>query len=116
MVHCPFCMLNSNAPLLDRSINHVLGIEWMSPINLISYPHQYALEQRIYDEGLNQMFERTPFVLCESRNMYFHKNRLALNMKSPLEDVKTYIDKIEFGTTSFETEHELLQHIHEVRI
>lgn len=115
---CPICLLNHNAPLIDRSINHVLGIEWMSPINLTSYPHQYTIETKIYDEELDQIFERSPFILCTSENLNRHKNRLSLTPRSAFEDVKSYIDKIGLGEglTEFKTEKDLINHIQEVRI
>ena len=118
-VFCPICMMNSNAPLLNRSIiSQIIGEDWMAPINSIFYPHQYVLDHKAYDEQLDDPFERSPFVLSESGNLFNHKNHSSLTPRSPLEDIKSYFDRIELGAqqTQFKTEKDLLAHIYEVGI
>ena len=116
---CPICLMNSNAPLLNQSIiSRVVGEEWMAPINSIFYPHQFALDQKAYDEQTGDMFERSPFVLAESRNLSNHKNHRSLTPRSPFDDIKSFIERMELGLhrTQFNSEKELLEHIYEVGI
>ena len=100
-VFCPICMMNSNAPLLNRSIiSQVINEEWMAPINSIFYPHQFVLDHKAYDEQLDDPFERSAFVLTESQNLYNHKNHNSLTPRSSFEDIKSYK---KMQVTSFNT-------------
>ena len=113
---CPFCMLNLEAPLLDRwEFYHPVTL-WKAPINNIKYPHQFTLDGIIFQEQNSRQLDESTFILKESSNLENHRYRRSLRPNSSAQDINDYFKHINFtGLVKFSSEQGLLIHIEQVK-
>ena len=115
-IFCPICMLNAHLPILYQKTG-LFGSDWRTPINSISYPFAFVLDQKVYPEVFGNIWQQeSEFIFTESQNLFNHQNRYSINPKSSESQKTDYFKKLDWrNTPSFDSEKDLISHYEKVK-